>query len=83
MVAEIAALEFKFDGGALPAAGCDQAHGFAIGEAGLHVFNKVAELFRQHAKQENHALFVDGFVRQSRESSGIAIGWATFRRLPN
>ena len=42
VVAEIAALKFKFDGDALPAAGSDQAHGFAIGESRLHVFDQVA-----------------------------------------
>jgi hypothetical protein len=76
VVAEIAALKFKFDGDALPAAGSDQAHGFAIGEARLYVFDQVAELFRQHTKQEDDTLFVDGFVWQPGESSGIAVGWA-------
>ena len=63
VVAEIAALKFKFDGDPLPAAGSDQAHGFAIGEARLHIFDQVAELFRQNTKQEDHALFVERFVR--------------------
>jgi hypothetical protein len=47
VVAEIAALKFKFDQDALPAAASGQAHGFAIGEAGLCVFDQLAELFRQ------------------------------------
>ena len=73
MVAEIAALKFKFDGDALPPARSDQAHGFAIGEAGLHVFDQVAELFRQHTKQEDDALFVDGFMPQPLERTRVAV----------
>ncbi len=73
MVAEIAALKFKFDGDALPPARSDQAHGFTIGESRLHVFDQVAELFRQHTKQEDDALFVDGFMPQPLERTRVAV----------
>ena len=73
MVAEMAALKFKFDGDALPPARSDQAHGFTIGESRLHVFDQVAELFRQHTKQEDDALFVDGFMPQPLERTRVAV----------
>ena len=80
VVAEIAALEFKFDVDALPALRGDLALGFAVGEAGLNGFDDVAEFLGDEAKEKNDALFVDGFMAQAAEVDGAAIGGAIFQR---
>ena len=73
VVAEIAALKFKFDVHALPALGPDLAFRLAIGETGLNGFDHVAQMFRDHPKKEHDALFVDWFVAQGREVQGVSI----------
>ena len=50
MVAEIAALKFKFDEHALPSLRGDLALGFAIGESRLNGFDDVAQLFGNQCK---------------------------------
>ena len=76
VVAEIAALEFKFDEDALPAFGTDQAHGLAVGKLLLNDFDYVAQFFCQHSKEEDDTLFVHRFVAQPKKICGIAIGGA-------
>jgi hypothetical protein len=73
VVAEIAALKFKFDVHALPALGPDLAFRLAIGETGLNGFDHVAQMFRDHPKKEHDALFVDRFVAQGREVQRLSI----------
>jgi hypothetical protein len=75
VVAEIAAFKFEFDVDALPASRTDLALGFAVGEAGLHGFDGVAEFFGDHAEEENDALFVDGLVAEATEVHGLAVAW--------
>jgi hypothetical protein len=78
VVAEIAALEFKFEVDALPALRADLAFGFAVGESGLDGFDDVAEFFGDEAEEKDDALFVDGFVAEAAEVEGVAVGWAVF-----
>ena len=80
VVAEIAALKFKFDVHALPSLGGDLALGFAVREAGLNGFDDVAEFLGNEAKEKDDALFVDGFMAQATEVDGAAIGGAIFER---
>src|SRR5260370_25290455 len=86
VVAEIAALKFKFDVYALPAPGSDLAFRLAIGETGLNGFDHVAQMFRDHPKKEHDALFVDRFVAQGREVQGLSVGgafqWRAMLQLP-
>jgi hypothetical protein len=76
VVAEIAALEFKFEVDALPAPGSDLALGFAVREAGLHGFDGVAEFFGDHAEEQHDALFVDRLVAEATKIHGLAVDWA-------
>lgn len=76
MVAEIAALKLEFDVDALPAMRSDLALGFAVGEAGLHSFDGVAEFFGDHAEEKNYALLVDRLVAKAAEVHGLAVGRA-------
>ena len=62
VVAEIFALEFKFDKDALPAVRTDLADGFAVGEAVPSGFDTVAQGFCQHAEEEDDSLFVCRFM---------------------
>jgi hypothetical protein len=80
VVAEIAALKFKFDVHALPALGPDLAFRLAIGESGLNGFDHVAQMFRDHPKKEHDALFVDRFMAQGREVQGLSVGGAFQQR---
>ena len=73
MVAEIAALEFKFEVDALPALGTYLALGFAVWEAGLHRFDDVAQFFGDDAEEKDDALFVDGFVAEATEVERVAV----------
>jgi hypothetical protein len=73
---EIAALKFKFEVDALPAFGTDLALGFAVGEAGLHGFDGVAEFLGDHAEEEDDALFVDRFVAEAAEVHRMAVDGA-------
>ena len=75
VVAEIAALEFKFDVDALPALRSDLALGFAVGEAGLDGFDDVAEFSGDHAEEKDDALFVERVVAEAAEVHGPAIDW--------
>ena len=77
MLPEVLALELKFGVDGLSATGSNEAHGFAIREALLRVFDQLAQLFRQLTKGDQ-TLFVDGFVRQPAELSGIALGSPAF-----
>jgi hypothetical protein len=84
VVAEIAALEFKFEVDALPTLRSDLALGFAVREAGLHGFDGVAEFFGDHAEEQHNALFVDRLVTEAAKIHGQAIGWpAVQRRIAN
>ena len=80
VVAEIAALEFKFDVHALPALGTYLPLGLAVWESGLNGFDNVAEFFGNQPKEKHDALFVDRFVAQATEVDGVAVGWAIFQR---
>ena len=80
VVAEIAALKFKFDVYALPALGSDLAFRLAIGESGLNGFDHVAQMFGDHPKKEHDALFVDRFMAQGREVQGLSVGGAFLQR---
>src|SRR5579859_8167707 len=73
VVAEIAALEFKFDGDALPALRSDLPQCLAIRKSFLNVLHPVAQLLRQHPKQKHHALFVHGFMPQPPERTRVAV----------
>jgi hypothetical protein len=53
VVAEIAAFKLEFEVDALPALRTDLALGFAVGEAGLHGFDDVAQFFGDHAEQKD------------------------------
>ena len=81
VVAEIAAFKLEFEVHALPALRTDLALGFAVGEAGLHGFDDVAQFFRDHAEQKDYALFVDGFVSKAAKIHGLAIGWSVVQGL--
>jgi hypothetical protein len=76
VVAEIAALKFKFEVDALPALRSDLTLGFAVREAGLHGFDGVAEFFGDQAEEQYDALFVDRLVAEAAEIHGLAVGWA-------
>src|SRR5580658_6210974 len=76
VAAEIAAFKFEFEVDALPAFGSDLALGFAVGEAGLHGFDDVAEFLGDHAEEKDHALFVDGLVAEAAKVHGMAVGGA-------
>ena len=80
VVAEIPAFKFKFDVHALPSFGTDLALGLAVGESLLNGFDQEAQVFREHAKQQHHALFVDRFMAQRVEVCGIAVGRAISER---
>src|SRR5579859_6327901 len=73
VVAEIAALEFKFDVHPLPALRSDLPQCLAIRKSLLNVLHPVAQLFRQHPKQKHHALFVHGFMPQPPERTRVAV----------
>jgi len=75
VVAEIAALEFKFEVDALPTLRGDLALGFAVWEAGLHGFDGVAEFFGDHAEEQHDALFVDRLVAEAAKIHGLAVDW--------
>jgi hypothetical protein len=74
VVAEVFALELEFDADALPAAGADLAFGVAVGEFLVDGFDDEAEVFGEHAEEEDDAEFVEGFVKKAGEGSGIAVG---------
>src|SRR5277367_6486024 len=76
VVAEVFAFVLEFDADALPAVGADLALGFAVGESLLDIFDEVAEVFGEHAEEEDNTLFVEGFVPQPGEGSGIAANGA-------
>lgn len=80
VVAEVAAFKFKFDVDALPALRSDLALGFAVGKAGLHGFDDIAELFGDHAEEEHNALFVDGLVAEAAEVHGLAVAGPAMQR---
>jgi len=71
--AEIPALKFKLDVDALPSFGTNLPLGLAIGKSLLHSFDQEAQFFGEHAKQEDHTLFVHRFVAQRVEVCGIAV----------
>lgn len=73
VIAEAAALKFKFEMDTLPATGADLALGFAVGKARLHGFDDVAEFFGDHAEEKDDALFVDRFVAQAAKVEGGAV----------
>ena len=77
VIAEVAALKFKFDLDALPAFGADLALGFAIREAGLDGFDHITEFLGDDSEEEDDALFVDGLMAEAAEVEGVAIGWTT------
>ena len=52
VVAEIAALKFKFEVDALPSLGADLALGLAVRESGLNRFDYVAEFFGNEPKEK-------------------------------
>ena len=78
VVTEVPALKFKLDAHALPSFRSYLPHGLTVGESRLNRFNHVAQLFREHAKEEDDALFVYGFMAQSVEVGRIAIDSAIF-----
>ena len=80
VVAEIAALKFKFDEHALPSFGSDLAHGFAIGEAGLDGLDHVAEFVGEHAEEEDDTLLVHRLMAEAVEIDGIAMGKSNWTR---
>ena len=61
---EVAALKFKFDADALPYAGPDFIHGFAVREILLNTENAEAKPAREHAEGEDHAELVYWRVSQ-------------------
>jgi len=65
VVAEIAALKFKFDVYALPAPGRDLAFRLAIGETGLNRFDHVAQMFRDHPKKGTTPCSLSGSWRKA------------------
>ncbi len=73
MVAEIPALKFKLDVHALPSSGRNSPQGLAVGKSLLHRFNHVAQIFRQHSKQQHDALLVDRFMAQRAEVDRVAV----------
>ena len=80
VIAEIPALKFKFDADALPSFGTNLPLGVAVRKSLLNGFDQKAQLFREHSKEENHALFVHRFVTQRVEVCGIAVHGATSER---
>src|SRR5712692_4191804 len=75
VVAEIPALKFKFDVHTLPTFRSDLTHGFAVGKSLLSRFDRVAQIFRQHSKQQHNTLFVHRFVPEPTELSRVAVDW--------
>jgi hypothetical protein len=73
VVAKIPALKFKFDMNALPSSRSDLPLCLAVRESCLNSFDRVAQLFREHAKKKYDALLVDRFVAHLVEVHGIAI----------
>ena len=72
MEEEVFAFVLEFDADALPAAGGDLALSFAVGEACLDVFDHEAEVFGEHAEEEDDPLFVERFMAEPRGGRGIA-----------
>src|ERR1700757_152996 len=88
MAVEVAALKFKFDADALPYAGPDFIHGFAVREILLNTENAEAKPAREHAECEDHAELIDRSVSQCVEfkrragkrairKTGAAVGTAS------
>src|SRR5690242_9058510 len=88
---EVAALKFKFNADALPYAGPDFIHGFAVGEILLNTENAEAKPAREHAEGEDHAELVHRRVSQGVEckrragkrairKTGAAVGTASGTR---
>src|SRR5260370_40434983 len=65
---EVSAQELEFNGHALAASGLDFAQGFAIRESALRAQHGEPQALRQNAKEQDHAVFVRGLVRQPRDS---------------
>jgi hypothetical protein len=59
MISEVTTLKLKFDPNTLPIVGPHLSLRLAIGKPRLHRFNKVAEFFCDHSKQEYDALLID------------------------
>src|SRR4249920_1067610 len=91
---EVAALIFKFDTDALPNAGPNLIHGFAVREFLLNAENAEAKPAREHAEGEDDAELVDRRVSQRVEfkrragngairKTGAAVGTASGTRARN
>src|SRR5260370_42561838 len=65
---EVTAQELEFNGHALAASGLDFAQGLAIRESALRAQHGEPQALRQNAKEQDHAVFVRGLVRQPRDS---------------
>ena len=83
MLPEIPALKFKFDAHALPSIGSHLPLGLAVGKSMLRRFDDVAQILRQHPKEQHYALLVDRFMPHPAKVHGIAVcGAVSQRRMP-
>lgn len=91
MAVEVAAFKFKFNADALPYAGPDFIHGFAVREVLLNTEDAEAKPAREHAEGEDHAELVHWRVSQRVEfkrragkrsirKTGAAVGKASRTR---
>src|SRR5258708_3346681 len=78
---EVAAQELEFNGHALTASGLDFAQGLAIGEGALRAQHGEPQALRQNAKEQDHAVFVRGLVRQSGASKYRSVDGASAVKL--
>src|SRR5258707_2616261 len=74
---EVSAQELEFNGHALAASGLDFAQGLAIGEGALRAEHGEPQVLRQNAKEQDHAIFVGGLVRQSGDSEDGSVNGAS------
>jgi hypothetical protein len=62
MVSEVATFELKLDTHTLPLTWGYLKFRFTIGEAGLHCFNEIPKLTRNHTEKENDTILIHWLV---------------------
>ena len=67
VVAEVAALEFKFNANLFPALRSNLPFRLAIRESDANGFHDVTQFLGEHSKEQNDALFVDRFMAEPGE----------------
>jgi len=74
-VAEVPTFKLKLDSNSLPFSWINLPLCLAVGITALNGFDQTAKFPRDHAKQDDHAVLVDGFMAQAAKVDWIAVGW--------